>query len=221
MKKITILLFTVTTSLLLLNCKSENKKQDFSTLTKNYFDDKNALDPLSATQNGQNEYNDKLQFEMTDSYRKLQAAFFNKYQTALQGIAIEDLKEEEKNSYEIIKWEVEIGKELLEQPTNLVPLHQFWGTHLTMGQFAGGTSAQPFKTEKDYTNFLERMDKYAVWIDSAMVYMKKGIVKGVVLPRALTLKLIPQFSEMATPKLEDNLFYSSIKLIPVSFPEGI
>ena len=221
MKKITILLFTVTTSLLLLNCKSENKKQDFSTLTKNYFDDKNALDPLSATQNGQNEYNDKLQFEMTDSYRKLQAAFFDKYQTALQGIAIEDLKEEEKNSYEIIKWEVEIGKELLEQPTNLVPLHQFWGTHLTMGQFAGGTSAQPFKTEKDYTNFLERMDKYAVWIDSAMVYMKKGIVKGVVLPRALTLKLIPQFSEMATPKLEDNLFYSSIKLIPVSFPEGI
>ena len=221
MKKITILLFTVTTSLLLLNCKSENKKQDFSTLTKNYFDDKNALDPLSATQNGQNEYNDKLQFEMTDSYRKLQAAFFDKYQTALQGIAIEDLKEEEKDSYEIIKWEVEIGKELLEQPTNLVPLHQFWGTHLTMGQFAGGTSAQPFKTEKDYTNFLERMDKYAVWIDSAMVYMKKGIVKGVVLPRALTLKLIPQFSEMATPKLEDNLFYSSIKLIPVSFPEGI
>ena len=221
MKKITILLFTVTTSLLLLNCKSENKKQDFSTLTKNYFNDKNELDPLAATQNGQNEFNDKLQFEMTDSYRKLQTAFFDKYQTALQGIAIEDLKEEEKNSYEIIKWEIEVGKELLNQPTNLIPLHQFGGTHLTMGQFAGGTSAQPFKTEKDYTNFLERMDKYAVWIDSAMVYMKKGIVKGVVLPRALTLKLIPQFSEMATPKLEDNLFYSSIKLIPVSFPEGI
>ena len=221
MKKITILLFTVTTSLLLLNCKSENKKQDFSTLTKNYFDDKNVLDPLSATQNGQNEYNDKLQFEMTDSYRKLQAAFFDKYQTALQGIAIEDLKEEEKNSYEIIKWEVEIGKELLEQPTNLVPLHQFWGTHLTMGQFAGGTSAQPFKTEKDYTNFLERMDKYAVWIDSAMVYMKKGMNKGVVLPRALTLKLIPQFSEMSTPAVEDNLFYSPIKLMPLSFPDGI
>ena len=221
MKKITILLFTVTTSLLLLNCKSENKKQDFSTLTKNYFNDKNELDPLAATQNGQNEFNDKLQFEMTDSYRKLQTAFFDKYQTALQGIAIEDLKEEEKNSYEIIKWEIEIGKELLNQPTNLIPLHQFGGTHLTMGQFAGGTSAQPFKTEKDYTNFIERMDKYAVWIDSAMVYMKKGIDKGVVLPRALTLKLIPQFSEMATPKLEDNLFYSSIKLMPVSFPEGI
>lgn len=205
----------------MVNCKSEDKKQDFSSITKNYFDDKNAMSPLDATQSGQNEYNDQLQFEMTDSYRKSQEAFFDKYQTALNTVDKEALSEEEKNSYEIIKWEVEIGKDLLKQPTNLIPVHQFWGTHLTMGQFAGGTSAQPFKTEKDYTNFLKRMDKYAVWIDSAMVYMKKGMTKGVVLPKALTVKLIPQFAEMATPNIEDNLFYSSIKLMPESFPESI
>jgi uncharacterized protein (DUF885 family) len=221
MKKITILLVTITTSLLLINCKSEDKKQDFSSMTKNYFDDKNAISPLDATQSGQNEYNDQLQFEMTDSFRKLQATFFDKYQTTLNAIEKENLSEEEKNSYEIIKWEVEIGKELLKQPTNLLPVHQFWGTHLTMGQFAGGTSAQPFKTEKDYANFLKRMDKYSVWIDSAMVYMKKGIEKGVVLPKSLTVKLIPQFADMATSNIEDNLFYSSIKLMPASFPESI
>ena len=221
MRKITTLLLFVTTSLLLTSCKSEDKKQDFSGLTKNYFDDKNAMNPLDATQSGQNQYNDQLQFEMTDSFRKSQAAFFDKYQTALHNITVEDLSEEEKNSYEIIKWEVEIGRDLLKQPTNLLPVHQFWGTHLTMGQFAGGTGAQPFKTEKDYTNFLKRMDKYAVWIDSAMVYMKKGLDKGVVLPKSLTVKLIPQFAEMATPNIEDNLFYSSIKLMPASFPDSI
>ena len=221
MRKITTLLLSATTSLLLVNCKSEDKKQDFSSLTKNYFDDKNAMSPLDATQSGQNQYNDQLQFEMTDSFRKSQAAFFDKYQSALQNITVEDLSEEEKNSYEIIKWEVEIGKDLLKQPTNLLPVHQFWGTHLTMGQFAGGTGAQPFKTEKDYTNFLKRMDKYAVWIDSAMVYMKKGLAKGVVLPKSLTVKLIPQFAEMATPNIEDNLFYSAIKLMPASFPDSI
>lgn len=221
MKKTTILFFTITASLLLVNCKSEEKKEDFTSLTKSYFDDKNALNPLDATQSGQNEYNDQLQFEMTDSFRKSQAAFFDKYQTALIAIEKENLSEEETNSYEIIKWEVEMGKELLKHPTNLLPIHQFWGTHLTMGQFAGGTGAQPFKTEKDYTNFLQRMDKYSVWIDSAMVYMKKGLDKNVVLPKALTLKLIPQFAEMATLKTEDNLFYSSIKLMPASFPEGV
>jgi uncharacterized protein (DUF885 family) len=124
------------------------------------------------------------------------------------------LSTEEKNSYDIIKWEVTVGKDLLKYDTNLMPIHQFWGTHLTMGQYAGGTSAQPFKTEKDYKNFLKRMDLFAVWVDSAMIYMKKGIDKGMVLPKALTVKMIPQFESMVTTNVEDNLFYSALKAFP-------
>jgi uncharacterized protein (DUF885 family) len=213
------ILIALLVSLLLVNCKS--KEPDFSAVTKSYFDDKNALDPLGATQSGQNEYNDQLQFEMTNSYRESQLAFFDKYETKLSLVEENMLSEEEKNSYEIIKWEVEVGKQLLKQPANLIPVHQFWGTHLTMGQYAGGTSAQPFKTEKDYTNFLKRMDKFSIWIDSAMVYMKRGVEKGAVLPKALTEKLIPQFAEMATPNIEDNLYYSSIKLMPATFSDEV
>ena len=219
LKKTSPLLIGIILLTLLISCKSEEKKQDFKSIMDTYFDDKNALNPLDATQFGQNEYNDQLLFEMTDGYRKTQAEFFDKYETALATIDETELSEEDKNSYGIIKWEVEVGKKLLKHPTNLMPITQFDGTHLTMGQFAGGTSAQPFKTEKDYANFLKRLDSYSVWIDSAMVYMKKGIAKGVVLPKALTEKLIPQFAEMPTPKIEDNLFYSSIKLMPASFSE--
>jgi len=221
MRKTYIFLFAIVVSIVLTNCKSDENKQDFTALTKSYFDDKNALDPLGATQNGQSAYNDQLQFEMTDSYRKTQATFFNKYETALAKIDQTTLSKEEKNSFEIMKWEIQAGKLVLKQPSNLMPIHQFWGTQVTMGQYAGGTSAQPFKTEKDYANFLKRMDKYAVWIDSAMVYMKKGIKEGAVLPKALTLKVIPLFADMPTAKIEDNLFYSSIKLMPTSFSDAV
>jgi uncharacterized protein (DUF885 family) len=217
MKKTSVIASAILFSVLFVNCKSEDKKVDFSSITAKYFDNKNALDPLGATQNGQSQYNDQLQFEMSDSFRQAQFAFFDKYDKTLDTIDSKNLSDEEKNSYEIIKWEVAVGKELLNEPTNLMPVHQFWGTHLTMGQFAGGSSAQPFKTEKDYANFLKRMDLYSVWIDSAMVYMKKGIDKKAVLPKALTVKLIPQFDEMATPNIEDNLFYSAIKIMPDSF----
>ena len=196
------------------NCKTEEKNQEFKLITDAYFDGKNELNPLDATQNGQNEYNDKLQFEMTDSYRKKQSAFFDKFENELTTIDTTALSAEEKNSYDIIKWEVAVGKDLLKYETNLMPIHQFWGTHLTMGQYAGGTSAQPFKTEKDYKNFLKRMDLFAVWVDSAMVYMKKGIDKGMVLPKALTVKMIPQFESMVTTNVEDNLFYSALKAFP-------
>ena len=214
MKKINTIFVIVLLSLLVVNCKSEKKEQNFKAITDAYFDGKNELNPLDATQNGQNEYNDKLVFEMTDSYRKKQAAFYDKFENELTTIDTTALSAEEKNSYDIIKWEVALGKNLLKYETNLMPIHQFWGTHLTMGQFAGGTSAQPFKTEKDYKNFLKRMDLFAVWVDSAMVYMKKGIDKGMVLPKALTVKMIPQFESMVTPNVEDNLFYSALKAFP-------
>jgi uncharacterized protein (DUF885 family) len=216
MKKIIVLILV---SIVLVNCKSKEKKQDFTALTKSYFDDKNALSPLDATINGQNQYNDQLQLDMTDSYRKAQGAFFDKYETALANIEESQLNEEEQNSYEIIKWEINIGKDLLKLPTNLMPINQFWGTHLTMGQFAGATGAQPFKTKEDYSNFLKRMDTYSVWIDSAIVYMKKGMEKGVVLPKTLTVKIIPEFQDMITQKVEDNLFYASIKVMPTTFTD--
>lgn len=220
MRKLKTILALLFVSLLLVNCKSEEKSVDFKKITERYFDDKNELNPLDATQNGQNEYNDQLPFEMTDSFRKKQGEFFNKYESELATVDFEKLSDEEKNSFDIIKWEIAVGKELLQQNANLMPLHQFWGTHLTMGQFAGGENAQPFKTEDDYKKFKKRMELYSVWIDSAMVYMKKGIDKGIVLPKSLTAKVIPQFESMVTPNIEDNLFYTSIKSMPATFSDA-
>ncbi len=217
MKNIKVISSVLLLSIIMMNCKSNESTVDFKQLTENYFNEKNALNPLDATQNGQNQFNDQLQFEMTDSYRKKQGAFFDSYASQLKQVDFEALSDEEKNSYDIIKWEVEVGQQLLQQNANLMPIQQFWGTHLTMAQFGSAESAQPFKTEADYKNFEKRMELYAVWLDSAMVYMKKGIEKGVVLPQILTEKVIPQFNDMVTPKVEDNLFYSSVKKFPDTF----
>lgn len=210
---------TVIASLFFVQCKKE-AAMDFTLITQNYFKEKNAFNPLEATLNGQKEFNDQFVLEMTDSFRAKQKTFFDTYEKHLENISLEDLSEEEQNSYQIMQWEIAVGKELLATENNLMPIHQFWGTHLTMTQFASGTAAQPFKTEKDYRNFLKRMEAYSVWIDSAIVYMKRGIDKKMVLPKALTVKLIPQFADQITDKVEDNIFYSTIKSFPNSFSEA-
>ncbi|MDI9310986.1 MAG: DUF885 domain-containing protein [Limnohabitans sp.] len=214
-----ILLSCLAAAISFNSCKKESENS-FKTIADNYFKDKNALEPLNATLNGQNEFNDQFVFEMTDSHRKKQADFYSKYEKEVSQIDLNSLNEEEKLSYEIMQWEISVGKDLLKQEANLMPIHQFWGTHLTMTQFASGTAAQPFKTEKDYRNFLKRIDSYSIWIDSAIVYMKKGISKKMVLPKALTQKIIPQFEEQITTKAEDNIFYSTIKSIPKDFSEN-
>jgi len=215
MKKI-YLLFAL--SVLTVGCKKTSEKTtDFNSIVKSYFDDKNRLVPLDATQNGQSAYNGQLQFDMTDVYRKDARATWQHYRDLLAKTDTSALDAQQRISFGIIDWETRHALALLNYPTNLTPVNQFWGTHITMGQFAGGTGAQPFKTEKDYRNFLSRMEKYSVWMDSAMVYMRKGIAQKVVLPKPLTEKLIPEFSDLITEKPEDNLFYSSIKLMPESF----
>ena len=219
MRKIYSFSAIVLLSLLFVNCKSDEKPQDFKSITDNYFKEKNELSPLEATFNGQSEQNDKLVFEMTDAFRSKKKAFFEKYLSELEKIDFEKLSDEEKNSYDIIKWEAEVGISLLEQNGNLTPINQFDGTHLTMGQLASAESGQPFKTVEDYEKFHKRMDLYIVWIDSAIVYMKKGMAKNVVLPKALAVKIVPQFETLITPKAEDNLFYSSCKKFPTEFTQ--
>lgn len=219
MRKIYSFSAVVLLSLLFVNCKSDEKPQDFKSITNNYFKEKNELSPLEATFNGQSEQNDKLVFEMTDAFRSKKKAFFKKYLSELEKIDFEKLSEEEKNSYDIIKWEAEVGISLLKQNGNLTPINQFDGTHLTMGQLASAESAQPFKTVDDYEKFHKRIDLYTVWIDSAIVYMKKGMAKNMVLPKALAVKIVPQFETLITPKAEDNLFYSSCKKFPDEFTQ--
>jgi uncharacterized protein (DUF885 family) len=197
-----------------LGCQKNNTTVDFSKITQTYFEGKNRLNPLDATVNGQSKFNDQLQFEMTESYRKAQQEFYMQTKIQLADVDYESLTAEEKISYDIIQWEVAVGEELLKHPTHYLPINQFSGTHLTMGQYAGAESAQPFKNEKDYRNFLRRMELFAMWMDSAQVAMKKGMKKGYVLPKALTEKLIPQFEDMVTEKLENHLYFTAITKLP-------
>jgi uncharacterized protein (DUF885 family) len=48
--------------------------------------------------------------------------------------------------------------------------------------------------------------------------MKKGMAQQVVLPKALTEKVIPEFQDLITTNPTDNLYYSAIKLMPKTIP---
>ena len=90
-----------------------------------------------------------------------------------------------------------------------------WTLQLNIGQYAAGLSAQPFKTTKDYNDWLSRLDDYLVWLSSAEDRMREGIENGYVLPKSLTKKVIPQLKTIINTNLEENLFNSPIR--PVSY----
>ncbi|MEO6758745.1 MAG: DUF885 domain-containing protein, partial [Saprospiraceae bacterium] len=122
-------------------------------------------------------------------------------------------------SYNILQWECDINLGDLQYHKELLPINQFDCLPLTIGQYAGGTGAQPFKTVQDYDNWLKRMDSFTVWCDTAIANMRRGMVQGYVLPRVLAAKVIPQMAAFDHGNVDSHLFYQPQKMMPKDFTE--
>ena len=191
----------------------------FITLLAHYYDDGLKLNPLAATFQGNNKYNDTLPNFLADSYKKELINYYTKYLEKAEKFDNAQLSESELMSKAILKWECEVNLEGLafEQYT---PIDQMWSMNLMMGQLAGGTSAQPFKTPEDYVNWSKRLEDYEIWLHSAKSKMQEGIKVKNVLPKSLIKKVLPQLASVANTELEDNLFYSPIKNFPADFSDS-
>lgn len=213
-------------SLLLITACSEhsstptsNPKAALDSLFKNYREAYVKLYPIDATSAGDNRYNDLLPNSLTTDFRNQVKDFYTSYRDQLQAIDRSKLSENDQISYDVLQWECNINLEGLQFKDYLMPLNQFWSMPLTIGQLATGTSAQPFKTVKDYDNWLARLNAYVVYCDTAITNMRKGMALHYVLPKALTLKVIPQMTALDHGPIADHLFYSPVKNMPADFSQ--
>src|SRR5690606_37809886 len=162
--------------------------------------------PFEATFAGDNRYNDTIQNTITVGYRTALGDFYRKYKAQLERYDTSALNENERLSYDVLKWTCDINLKRLEFPEHLMPLNQFTSVALSVGILASGQSMQPFKTAQDYDNWLSRIEDFQAWMDTAMVNMRKGMKSGHVLPKVLAEKMLDQFRSFATGPVDTHLF---------------
>lgn len=210
-----ILIFLAT----LLSCQQEKETMDnlLATIGENYYQERLPLYPIEATVAGDNRYNDLYPNTISQAYKKDLKAFYTKYKNQLTRIDRNALSDESRITFDVLKWECNNNLGGLAFPAELMPIDQFWSSNLYFGQLAGGTSAQPFKTVKDYENWLRRVDGFVVWCDTAIGNMRIGIKKGYVLPESLIKKVIPQMASFMNGPVEDHQFYEPVKHMPETF----
>ena len=200
--------------------KSDTAGNDSAAINRmfaNFWEDKMKLYPLEATTNGDNRYNNILQNDVSAAFINEAKNFYTRYADSIKTFNRESLNENDRTSYDIFKREMAIQLESLQFHNELMPINQFWGLHLTMGQLGSGQGNQPFKTVTDYDNFLGRIKGFANWADTAIANMRKGMNEGYVLPKSLTVKVIPQLKSFVTADAKQNLFYGPIKKLPTDF----
>lgn len=190
-------------------------------LAARYYDENMALNPLQATQNGENQYNDQLPIDISEGFRAKADSFYASYQQAIKSIDTAGLSGNDRITYDMLQREFEINREALTFHDHLMPVQQFTCLPLTLAQLGSGSSAQPFKTEKDYHNFMHRMAQFAIWTDTAVANMRRGIATGYVLPKSLVVKVIPQVTDLAKKDTANNVFYAPLKMIPDSLGAAV
>jgi uncharacterized protein (DUF885 family) len=196
--------------------KTAPSKEAFGRMLDNYYEEFLKLNPLEATIINDSRYNDLLPNDISEDFRAGLVTFYKRYQDSLKTFDRAQLSVQEQVSYDILMRETTFRQELMKYPEHLMPVQQFWGMTLTMPQIGSGQSYQPFKTAKDYDDFLKRIDGFTVWVDTAIANMRKGVSMGYTFPKILMERVVPQAKDMIVTDAKKSLFYQPITNMPDS-----
>lgn len=177
----------------------------------NYWEEHLKLSPFEATFAGDNRYNDQFPNDQTQSFRDTLKAFYQSYLDSVKAFDRNKLTDENKISYDIFVYQMNSQLDGLKQNTWMMPFDQFNGAPSLLPL---GNTMFPFKTVKDYDNWLSRLNKFPAWVDSAIGNFRQGMAIGVVLPKTLVVKMIPQVESMVVGDATKSLFYQPVTHLP-------
>ncbi len=197
--------------------KTENEK--IQNLADFYYEEFLKLNPVQATIQGDFRYNDQLANDISERYLNQYRKFHEQTSQMLKTIDYSKLDDNSKIIYDVLKNEVDENLARFPFHFERIPFTQFDGIPLQLPVMGSGQGYQPFKTEKDYKNWIERINDFTKWADTAIENFREGQKTGVVLPKALVVKMIPQMlnEDIITPDFEKNIFYGPIKNFPKEF----
>lgn len=187
-----------------------------ASLFHNYFERSLKLHPLDASFVGDKRYNDQLANDQTEAYRNSMQEFYAAYRDSVSAIDRSRLSGENRISYDVFLYNLKMELEGLSLHTWMMPFSQNGGLPLSFGVLCTGASYVSFKNKKDYYDWLSRIRLFTVWCDSAIANFREGMKAGVVLPKALVVKMIPQMESMVVKDPEKSPFFKPVRNLPDS-----
>src|SRR5260221_9135846 len=213
MKKITLLLLLASS----ISYAQPGKQSKFQEMLDFYYEDYLKLNPTTATFKGDNRYNDQIENTISANYRAQSYSLFKRYADSLHVYTFARLSSKDQLSYRIFEYELQNRLEGAKFDPYLTPVSQMNDFRISFSQMGSGAGVHPFKTVKDYDDFLKRMPGFVAWTDTAIANMRKGMKLGVVQPKVLMVKVIPQLKAVITDSARKSMFFNPIKNIPATF----
>jgi uncharacterized protein (DUF885 family) len=189
----------------------------FNDLLQNYYESYLKLNPSVASFRGDYRYNDQWENSLSQPYRDQSKRLYTQYLDSLRLFPVKQLSERDRLSYQIFEYTLQRSLKEFGFQSHLIPISQMRDYRIEFSQMGSGSSTHPFKTVKDYEDFLKRIDAFVSITDTAIANMRKGMSIGKVQPRALMEKVVPQIKALLVPDITQSLFYKPIQALPADF----
>ncbi len=178
--------------------------------------------PIQALFRGDPRYAERFGDYISDAYLAGEKAAAEADLAALAGIDRNTLNADDRISYDVFKYQTEMGLKGFE-PALLKaaidrPVDHFSGFQTFVPDLSSGEGAAPFKTVADYDNNLSRLDGYVTYIDRAISRMKQGLADGVTNPRLVMANVVGQLDALVPPTVEASVFYKPVLKFPDAVP---
>ena len=210
--------------ILMISCKKSDialpkSEANIDSIASKYYEGYLKMYPLEATMQGDSRYNDVLTNNISSEFISKEIAYYNETQKKLQTLDYDALSDEQKTVYDVLDYTLKDKIERYAYHPELMPFSQFEGLPLDFPLLGSAEGNQPFKTTKDYDNWLKRIDAFVIWMNTAEKNFREGMKQNVVLPKKLVVKMIPQMhsEEIITEDFDKNIFYGPIKKMPKNF----
>jgi uncharacterized protein (DUF885 family) len=218
MKYPLIALLAVCAAVLLAACATRPaaKSPDaaLDALVEEYFEKQLELSPMNATAIGDSRYDDRLDETTSPGFREKTLAIERAFLDRAHRVDAARLTPRARITYDVFTSERELALQGAKFPEELLPFNQMGGLPMDLAVYGSGTGPQPFATVRDYDRFLQRLRQFPRWADGAIAMLREGMARGITVPRACIVKVIPQLRELVTPNVEDDLFWTPIKALP-------
>lgn len=127
--------------------------------------------PEAATLLGDNRYNDRLTDLSPEAIERAKA-HEREMLDRIQKIDRSKLTGQDVISYDLFLRDKKLDVEGQRFPIEYMPIDQMNGVQITFGQLAGST---PFRSTKDYRDYISRLAAFARQIDQTIALMKRGL----------------------------------------------
>ena len=184
-----------------------------------------ALNPVSATFRGDHRFNDTFgpyDF-LSDEYAEAMYDLNQRYLARLVEYDPDLLEGQDRLNFDIFKFDRENAIEREDQGYNdfeaLTPVNQMFSVPNFLVILGSGATVQPFETPQHYDDWIKRSSGFAPHVDLTITKMREGVELGVVQPRVLMEKALPQFAAQVVESPEESDFYGPIARMPESFSD--